>query len=134
MRKNNSKGITLTELLLAAGIMVFVLASLMVLFIHCFFLNNTNRNRSLALHHAQYILEEIRDADFATAEYSVTNGAWDWGQTEILANNLILLNGETIDTSVTQSGDPLGVMVTVNWLGSRGRPSLIHLRTLLTDF
>ncbi|MFH1678503.1 MAG: hypothetical protein ABH914_02660 [Candidatus Omnitrophota bacterium] len=138
MRRKRAKGLTLTELLLAAGILVFVLCGLMVLFINCIFLNDANRNLTLATSHAQYILEEIRDSAFTGLEAAIdTGGNWDWSGANIEAHDLALLPNESIDTSVFPSGSPLGVLgvsVTVVWQDRGVRPRSIELQTLIADY
>ncbi|MBU0549139.1 MAG: type II secretion system GspH family protein [Candidatus Omnitrophica bacterium] len=134
MKKRSKRGFTLTELLLAAVILAFVLSGLLLLFIHCLFLNESNRNLSIAIMHAQFVMEEIRDATFWGIEPSITTGTWDWSQADITSGGLIPLSNETIDTSVTQSGNPLGISVMVNWMDRNARQRSASLQTSLTDY
>ena len=55
---------TLSELLLAAAILVFVLAGLLALFANCLISNETNRNFTLAYSAIQAKMEEIKDTSF----------------------------------------------------------------------
>ena len=55
---------TLSELLLAAAILVFVLAGLLALFTNCLILNEANRNFTLVYSAIQAKMEEIKNRDF----------------------------------------------------------------------
>lgn len=64
----SDKGFTLPELLLAAAILVFMLAGLLLLFINCIILNETNRNFTLAYSAIQTKMEEIKNTAFANLD------------------------------------------------------------------
>ena len=140
--KKIKSGFTLSELLLAAAILVFVLAGLLALFANCLILNETNRNLTVATSHAQYIMEEIKDAaelDFAQLESRINNGDWDLNASQIQAApyNLTALSNETIDTNVTQQdNDPdlLIVSVIVQWNDRGQRPRSAQLETLIANY
>jgi hypothetical protein len=143
MIKGRLKGLTLAELLLATAILAFALSGLLILFINCTFLNEGNRNLTVAMAHAEYIMEEIRSresagiaGDLAAVEASINNGDWDLGAAAIEANpyNLTALHNELINTNVTQGGDPLGVSLSVSWDDRRGRSRSVSLTTLMTDY
>ncbi|MGD9015569.1 MAG: hypothetical protein PVI33_06065 [Candidatus Omnitrophota bacterium] len=131
--KKSQKGLTLTELLFATAILVFALCGLLEFYVNCLFLNDSTRNLTLAMSHAQYILEEIKDSDFISLEPAIIGGSWDWDTADISSKNLVLLKNESIDTSVFQSGNPLGIMVSVNWNDRNGRIRQRQLQTLITD-
>lgn len=137
--KSYSRGFTLSELLLAAAILVFVLAGLLALFINCLLLNEANRNLSAATTHAQYIMEQIKDAaetDFTPLAANINSGNWDLNASQIGSSpyNLTALSNENIDTAVSQSGNPLGVSVTVQWDDRPGRSRSTQLDTLIADY
>lgn len=139
MMKKYCKGFTLSELLLAAAILAFVLAGLLALFIKCLSLNDSNRNLTVAVTHAQYIMEEIKDAceqNFALAQANITNGNWNLSRAQLQSApyNLSALNDETISTAVTQSANPLGVSVTVSWKDANGRQRNTQLDTLFPNY
>src|SRR3989338_6633303 len=105
--KKIKSGFTLSELLLAAAILVFVLAGLLAIFANCLILNEANRNLTVARSHAQYIIDEIKDAaelDLAQLESRINNGDWDLNASQIQAvpYNFTVLSNESIDTNVTQ--------------------------------
>ena len=136
--KKIKSGFTLSELLLAAAILVFVLAGLLALFANCLILNEANRNLIVATSHAQYIMEEIKNAaepDFAQLE----SGDWDLDESQIQSApyNLTALSNETIDTNVTQQdNDPdlLIVSVIVQWNDRGQRPRSAQLETLIANY
>jgi prepilin-type N-terminal cleavage/methylation domain-containing protein len=140
MKKSCVRGFSLTELLLAAAILAFVLCGLLVLFVNCLFLNEANRNLSLAMTHTQYIMEKIQeeirraDINITAIESAITGGSWDWDEAEIASNNLVSLPSETIDTNVFQSGDPLGITVRVDWKDRGRRDRYVEVQTLITDY
>lgn len=57
-------GFTLSELLLAAAILAFVLTGLLLLFINCSLLNEANRNLTIATSYAQELMEVIESKRF----------------------------------------------------------------------
>lgn len=133
------RGFSLSELLLAAAISVFVLACLLLLFINCAILNDSNRNLTIASAHAQYVMEDIRDAadtDFSLLESKVNNGDWDLDANEIQSApyNLDPLKSETIDAGVTQSGNPLGIRVIVQWSDRMSRLRQTSLDTIIAGY
>jgi type II secretory pathway pseudopilin PulG len=139
IKKNKNvvkKGFTLSELLLAATILSFAFGTLIVSFVACFLLNETNRNLSIAVTHAQYVMEEIRDtastvAGFGNLTTQINSGNWDWNSTTVSSRGLSTLSNETIDSNVTGT-DLLDVTVTVNWQ-NRGRNRNTVLETLITE-
>ena len=63
----NRRGFTLAELMIAALILVVILVGLLATFVTCFELNETNRNKALALYAAQEEMAKIRNYDFDNA-------------------------------------------------------------------
>lgn len=130
---------TLSELLLAAAILVFVLAGLLALFLNCLILNEANRNLTVATSHAQYIMEEIKDAsdtDFTQLESKINNGDWDLNDIQIQAApyNLTALSNESIDANVTVNGNPLGISVIVQWNDRGQRLRSTELVTSIANY
>lgn len=64
MMRLSSKGFTLSELMIASGILAFVFASLLLVFINCILLNELNRNFTLAYTAIQDKMEEIKNTAF----------------------------------------------------------------------
>lgn len=134
----NRKGFTLAELLLATALMALVLCGLLALFVSCTVVNGSSRNLTTATAHARYILEDIRAAGLTGLEARINSGGttgWDMSAADLLAAyGLTTLSNESVATQVTQTGDPLGVSVTVNWNDRGRRPRSITLQTAITNF
>ena len=131
---------TLPELLLAAAILAFTLSGLLLVFVNCILLNSANRNSTIAIDHAQFVLEEIRDTDFSNISSGINNGNWTWDAAAISAKCITTLNdacfalvNESITTVLLDQNDPLDIQVTVNWndRGNKGRSTV--LRTQITN-
>ena len=128
----HSRGLTLSELLLAAAILAFVRCGFLVLFLNCSFLNESNRNLTLAVSHAQYIMEDIKNTYFSEIKTRIDGGDWDLATADIIAEGLTVLANESIDTSHGSDDNPLEVVVTVQWQNRRQRQSQTEIRTLIT--
>ena len=122
MTKKYPKGVTLIESLFATTILVVALCFLLEFYVNCLFLNDTNRNLSLAVSHAEYVMEEIKNSDFTGLESMIISGSWDWNEEDILSKNLAF-----------RSGDPLGISVRVSWNDRDSRARYKELQTLITD-
>jgi len=135
--KSYCRGFTLSELLLAAAILAFVLAGLLALFLNCVVLNDANRNLTVATTHAQYIMEQIKGTDFAQLETNINSGNWDLNTSQIQSTpyNLNALNNETINTNVgIGTTNPLEISVIVQWNDRGGRPRSVGLNTLIANY
>lgn len=64
MTKLSDKAFTLSELMIAAAILAFVLVGLLSVFINCILLNELNRNIALANSAIQAKIEEMKDTGF----------------------------------------------------------------------
>ena len=120
------KGITLAEVLLAVAILAFALTGLLMIFINCIFLNDANRNLTIACTHAQFAMEEIKNTDFA----SIASQTWD--NATIISKGLVPLDSESIIITVTET-EPLDVLVTLNWKDRGVRDRRTALETLITE-
>jgi len=128
-KRFSSKGLSLSELMLAAGILAFALCGIVALFVNCSGLNEANRNLSAAANHVQFIMEEIRDTSFASIATSISNGTWNWSTSEINTGGLTALSNETITTS-SSGTRPLQVTVTAAWQDRTGRERTFSITTL----
>ena len=128
------KTLTLIELTISAAILILASTVLALLFTNSIILNEFNRNRTRALSHAQYVMEEIKDADFSTLASDITAGNWDWDTAQITSQGLASMNSETVDASCNQiSSDFLDITVTAQWLSRAGRPQNIAIETLIVE-
>ena len=116
------KGFTLPELLLAAAILGFVLVSLLFLFTSCLFLNESSRDLTFAVSHAEYVMEDIKNTSFPL----IPAKAGTMDATAITAAGLTPMTSESIVTAVSGTGI-LTVTVTVNWSqrGVRNRSAVL---------
>jgi prepilin-type N-terminal cleavage/methylation domain-containing protein len=120
------RGFTLWELLLAAAILAFVITSLLGFFVGCIFLNESSRNLTIATNHAQFVLEELKNTNFANIQSTT------WDNALIVARGLPPLASENIAVNVS-GVEPLLVTVTVNWQERGLRQRSINLDTLITE-
>ena len=138
-RKRPRAGFTLSELLLAAGIMAFVLVGLLQLFISCIFLNEANRNLSIASVHGQYILEEMKNTNFTNFKNGSVNANtnWDLNSATVNLKGLGALNTELINTDAAwvneATKDCLDITVTVSWKDFGVRDRSLVFWTMITE-
>ncbi len=130
------KSMTIAEVLLAAIFLAVVLSGILMLFVNCMLLNEANRNSTVAITHAQYVMEEIRSTSFTSIQAIANNGTWDLNAIELAASpyNLAVLNVEIIDTTVTSVGNLLDVAIDISWEDRRGRVRSDQLRTQIADY
>ena len=130
--EHKRKGFTLTELLMASIIFGFFLSVLLYAFLGCITLNETSRNLTKATQHAQFVLEDIRNAAFANISTNITNGTWNLDSSEITTQGLSPLKLENI--TVTSSGTTvLDVTVTVTWNDVQQRSRTLTLKTSIAN-
>jgi type II secretory pathway pseudopilin PulG len=133
MKWNSKQGFTLTELLLAVIILAFSITGILLLFVNCAFLNEANRNLSVASSHSQFVMEEIRgeaSSGFSSLKVHIDAGNWDWDTATINSRGLTALNNEVIDTSASGT-EPLDVLITVTWKDRSGRDRSAAIETLI---
>lgn len=136
--KFSNRGVTLSELLLAAAILAFVLTGILMIFINGIFLNEANHNLTIAASHAQYVMEELK------AETSLQNikdkiDAGTFTQFQSLPNEAISVSCcdfpcDTYLASCQSGPDPLGVRVRVDWKDRGSRDRYTELKTQITDY
>ncbi len=130
------KSLTLSEVMIATIFITVALSGILLLFINCMLLNQANRNSTVAITHAQYIMEEVRGTDFASIQGLVEGGQWDLDSGELGAApyNLAVLDNEAVDTTVTVVGNMLEVSVAVSWQDRLGRNRSEQLLTRIADY
>jgi len=128
--KLSLKGFTLVELILTVAILAFAISGILLLFINCAFINEANRNLSIATSHAQFVMEDIRSSQFGTLKADINNGSWNWDTTAINSAGLTALNIESIATQAAGT-EPLDITVTVAWQDRAQRNRSLVLETLL---
>ncbi len=96
------KGFTLSELMIAAAILLIAVLGLLAAFINCMLLNESNNNLVTAVNDAQYILEQLKGLSYSEiAAY-----------TPPVLNNL---SNETISLSRSIGTRIAEVTVDVSW-------------------
>ena len=124
MSLTNKKGFTLVELLIAAAILAFAMSGILLMFINCAFLDQANRNKSIAATHAEFVMEDImeymRSGDIVPLQDDIDDGTWTWGDSATISTKLgcassSVLNSESITTAYVDETNPLDVTVTVSW-------------------
>lgn len=135
------KGVTLSELLIAALIIVTSFTALLASFVACLILNEANRNLVLAVSHAQYVMEDIKNMATTSAGFSAIanngnvygNTNWDWANPAVINTKaLVALKDESIETNMTGTTS-LNVVVTVNWHDRGNRNRSVILETIITE-
>ena len=127
------KSFTLPELILATAILAIALCSILMSFYACFFLNEANRNRSIAISHAQYILEDIKSMDFDYIEDDINDGDWDWTIGGIESHGLLPLPNETTDAAASNASGLINTSVTVYWKDRGLRDRNLSIITLIAE-
>ncbi len=97
-----------------------------MLFINCIFLNESSRNLSVAISHAQFAQEETKNTVFA----SIANATWD--NAAITSKGLTPLNNESVAIRVTGT-EPKDVNATVYWKDRGVRDRSVTLETMITE-
>jgi prepilin-type N-terminal cleavage/methylation domain-containing protein len=141
VRVVNQAGFSFVELLIAVSILAFSLATLIAFFINVVALNEASRNITTALSHAQYVLEDIRNAAFINIPTQIDspNSTWDWNTAAVNAHGLAAIKDESINTLCVNSGGdeipcasaslPLTIKVIVSWTESAGRTRSVAVAT-----
>lgn len=112
-------GFTILELMLAVLILLTAILGLLVVFINCMFLSETNRNMVTATNDAQYILEQIKSTPYASIQ------SYAPPDLDNLPNENIAFQA-TAGTRITQ------VDVTISWT-ERGRNKNLQLSTSIAQ-
>lgn len=137
------KGFTLSELLMAAVIFALAMAGILQLFISCAFLDQSNRNKSIAATHAEFVMEDImeymRNNELSALQSQINSGNWNWSSSAAICSKLgcgscaypCVLNSESITTALfSSSTDPLDVMVMISWIDRpNANPRSLILKT-----
>lgn len=125
MGKNNQKGFTLVEVLVATFIAALVIVGVTALFLNSVILNSEAKYNSIASEVAQDRIEALRNMTFTDVSDPTKST-----ETNTPVNNLP--NGQRTTTLENSYGaDIKKLTVTVNWTGRKG-PRSISLTTLVS--
>ena len=131
MRYFDKKAFTLPEMLLTALILSYSLSVILATYTNSLTLNDASRNLTIAVSHAQFVVELIRNTAFANIATNISGGTWNWDTAAVTAQGLNALKNESIATS-SSSVNPLSVTVTVSWNNLHGRGSSKALTTYIS--
>jgi len=138
------KGFTLIELLIAVAIFVFAMAGILHMFFACAFLDQANRNKSIATIHAEFVMEDImeymRNNELSSLPGKIDpspdpdEGDWDWNHVDIESNcSPAIDESEEIATSCINGTNPLNITVTVSWKDkAQVTTRFLELKTLIS--
>lgn len=115
----------MVEMMVTTAMLVVGLAVLLVSLVQSSILNRIVSDRTLAVTHAQYVLEAIRNVassqSYTAAATGINNGQWNLDGTALTNQNITALSNETIATSYNNdvngltNSNILNVTVTVTW-------------------
>lgn len=126
---SSRKGVTFPEVIISIGILGFALTALLNGMVAVINLNKVSRNTTMALSHAEYVLESIRSTPYTDVVFAVDSGRWTLQGGKIAEEGLAPLKNEMIVTSRDGFG-PLVINVVVQWEDAGGRQRSIDLSTI----
>jgi len=134
-------------LVIGIAVLITALLGLLGVFVGIHALNESARNQTIATHHADRIMEEIRNSDFQAEIQPNAQAANDsnwvaWAGTHSLDLTETNLSAVSVDFDPPFEGgepetwsttaDPLRVQVRVNWT-ERSRARVTYVESLITD-
>ena len=120
---NCKKGFTLFELMIAIVIGALTLTALVEGFVGIMVLNEMSREKTIAINHAQYVMEQFQDTNFS----NLTTTDWTTWATN---NGYNTLDNEQINVSFNAlATDLFEITTTVTWQ-TRNRPMAVSFLTL----
>lgn len=127
MKKYNTKGLTLVEVLVAAFILVVGILSVFLFFTNAMKATQYAQDLTLATSHAENVLEEMK---IKSTLAEITGENWTtWAQSQ--GFNTLPSESTSVSYPAGDSADPLDIQVTVSWTRD-GRSNNIVLRTHMT--
>lgn len=121
-------GFTLIEAVISIGLVGFILLAIVGLALQNILLMDFARMETIALSHANAVLEEMRTRSY-TSLNSVTSQNWG---TWAANNGYNTLDQETVNVVYGASANPLEIDVTVGWQ-LKSRNQYVKLSTIMAD-
>ncbi|MFZ5800941.1 MAG: type IV pilus modification PilV family protein [Candidatus Omnitrophota bacterium] len=131
--KLSNRGMNLLELIITVTVLIITLSGIILLFVTGSLLSESSRNLTIAISHAQIVMEDIADTPFSQVKIKINLGWWDRSAPIIGFPGLPILNNESIDTQLISGTDLLDVKVIVTWRNRNGRQASTSLETLFGD-
>jgi type II secretory pathway pseudopilin PulG len=130
MRKlRGSSGLTFVEIIVTVAILSFALTTLLKFFVDSMNLNALSRDVTLAVSHAQYVLEDIRSSSGVIKD-QIDSGVWDLDTDgEFNGRSLLRIKNETIDVS-HDGATPLTITTVITWQMDNGRQEQLTFVTV----
>lgn len=124
-KPGSNQGFTLPELLIAAAIFAFAMAGVLKLFASCVSLDQSNRNKSIAVAHAESAMEYLKSQSFTTLEGNLCSvglpQTWTINHNTLNLEGCGLPNEGTINVTTTAQCcgssplDLLNITTEVSW-------------------
>jgi type II secretory pathway pseudopilin PulG len=129
MRKlSGSRGLTFVELIVTVAILGFALTTLLKFFVDSMNLNALSRDVTLAVSHAQYVLEDIRSSSGVIKD-QINNSVWNLSNdSQFNTLGLLRIKNETI-TTTQDNGTPITITVVISWQEDSGRQEQLTFLT-----
>jgi Tfp pilus assembly protein PilV len=131
-----TKGLTLAETLVAAGIAAFALVGLLQAFLANIYLSDLAKGNTVAIDDLKDMMEKIQSAPFSDmlADFpnGTVNGPVGRRYNTTVVGNYALRNESITVTYVNPASDPLEVIVNVTWTDSRRGTHSNYLTTKKT--
>jgi prepilin-type N-terminal cleavage/methylation domain-containing protein len=132
--RKNKYGFTLIELIISTAVMVGVAVPALLVFLNYLILIDVNKNTSIAINDASYILENIRNTDPFTPNNVTTNYPQGQDLSSRIGSVRKLRNEAIYVAYQNPNVDPLTITVTVNWQDEvRIRNRSLSLTTIMTQ-
>ncbi len=85
----------------------------------------------MAMTHAEFVLEEVRNTPYATAISQIDASAWNWSTASVISSKgLSPINSEII-TTTRSNATPPEVTVTISWQDTHQRLRSLSFATII---